>query len=142
MSNKTLAIISRLLAGTLLLFAIGGSAYDAFYPILRVVVCSSSIYLLWYFNSIKLNAIGWLFLLPAMLFNPFAPLPFDLIVWSVLDGIFGVLFLLSLGADEKWKINWSDEEGKDGVSGMLAGLVIVIVVGVVFALLGFDSGDA
>jgi hypothetical protein len=76
-----------------------------------------------------------------MIFNPFAPLHFSVLVWSIFDGIFGAWFFISLGADEKWKINWSDEADKDGVSGMLAGLVIIIVFTTVCLLLGIDVGS-
>lgn len=126
--RKNIAISVRIIAGLMLLLAVSDLSYS-YYQVLRVVICGSAIFLIWYFNSIKQGAIGWSFIVPALLFNPFLPVYLDKQIWQALDVVFSLQFFLALGADENMKINWSDEVGKDGFSGLFAYLLLSVVIG-------------
>lgn len=92
---KQLSLIVRVVAGLMLLFAIGDHAYS-YYQLLRLVICGASIFLIWYFLQAKIEWLGWLFIVPAIVFNPIFPIYMDKSTWQLLDLIFGVGFLASL----------------------------------------------
>lgn len=95
-----MAVTVRILAGVMLLLAIGNWPYS-YYQLLRIAVCGASIFLIWYFQKINMKPLSMIFLFPAILFNPIAPFYLDKQFWHTLDMIFGLLFLASLSADYK-----------------------------------------
>ncbi len=94
-STKQLSLIVRVSACLMLLFAIGDLPYS-YYQVLRIAVCGASIFLIWYFVQAKIAWLGWLFIIPAILFNPILPLYLDKSTWQLFDLLFAVLFLASL----------------------------------------------
>jgi len=100
---KQLSIIIRVIAGLMLLFAVGDLPYS-YYQLLRVAVCGASLFLVWYFIKLKIDWLGWIFIIPAILFNPIFPIYMDKSTWQILDLVIGVLFLASLTTYNKEKI--------------------------------------
>ena len=96
--QKQLSIVARVLSGGMLIFALGDMPYS-YYQLLRIVVCSSSLFVLWYFIEDKKVALGWLFAVPAILFNPLAPIYLQRETWQLLDLVFAVAFFASLSVD-------------------------------------------
>ncbi len=101
MENKNLSIIVRVVAGIMLLLALGSWPYS-YYQLLRIVICGSSFFLVWYFINVKIEWLGWLFIIPGILFNPLFPFYLDKQLWQLLDIVFSLQFLASLGAT-KWE---------------------------------------
>lgn len=97
---KGLSVITRILAGLMLIIAVFDLPYS-YYQVLRIVICASSIFLCWYFVNAKIEWLGWLYIIPAILFNPVFPVYMDKSNWVVIDMIFGVFFLMSLVAINK-----------------------------------------
>lgn len=92
---KQLSLVVRVVAGLMLLIALGDLPYS-YYQLLRIVVCGVSIFLIWYFIQVKIEWLGWLFIVPAILFNPIFPVYMDKSAWQLLDLVFGVAFIASL----------------------------------------------
>ncbi len=99
-NHYTASKIVRIAAGLMLIAALASWEYS-YYQILRVVVCSASIYLVWYFFQTKTQWLAWLFIVAALLFNPIAPVYLDKSVWQLLDIAFATLYLASLAVDKK-----------------------------------------
>jgi len=100
MEYKSLATVIRIFTGLMLICALGSWPY-AYYQFLRIVVCGASFFLVWYFNEIQIKSLGWLFIVPGLLFNPIFPVYLDKQLWQTLDVAFGLLFLASLTAKGK-----------------------------------------
>ena len=94
-NTKQLSLIVRISAGLMLLFAIGDLPYS-YYQVLRIAVCGASLFLIWYFVQVKIEWLGWLFIIPAILFNPIFPVYLDKSTWHLLDLLFAILCLGSL----------------------------------------------
>lgn len=99
-NHHTTSKIVRVVVGLMLIAALGSWEYS-FYQLLRVAVCSASIYLVWYFFQTKTQWLAWLFIVSALLFNPIAPVYLDKSVWQLLDITFAILFLGSLAIGKK-----------------------------------------
>ena len=100
---KQLSLIVRAVSGLMLLFALEDQPYS-YYQTLRIVVCGASIFLAWYFIQAKIEWLGWIFIIPAILFNPIFPIYMDRSTWQLLDLVFGLMFIVSLCAYSKEKI--------------------------------------
>lgn len=98
MENKNLSLIVRIVAGVMLVLAMASWPYG-YYQLLRLVICGASIFLIWYFYSIDKRSVGWLFIIPAVLFNPLIPLYFARETWIPLDVAAACLFFGSILAD-------------------------------------------
>jgi hypothetical protein len=94
---KTLSIAVRIVAGALLAVAILDLPYS-YYNFLRITVCGSSIFMIWYFYKFNLPGLSWIFVIPAILFNPFMPIFLDKSTWVSIDIIISGLFFGSLMA--------------------------------------------
>ncbi len=92
---KQLSAIIRTVAGLMLLVAISDLPYS-YYQLLRIVICGASLFLVWYFIKAKIEWLGWIFIIPAILFNPIFPIYLDKYTWQLVDLIFGSMFILSL----------------------------------------------
>lgn len=101
-STKQLSVIIRIVAGLMLLVAISDLPYS-YYQLLRIVICAASIFLVWYFIKSKIDWLGWIFIIPAILFNPIFPIYLDKSAWQLFDLLFGSLFIVSLSALNKEK---------------------------------------
>ena len=95
--TRQLSLVARVVAGLMLLFAIGDLTYS-YYQILRIVICGASIFLTWYFIHAKIELLGWMFIVRANLFNPVFPIYMEKSTWQILDLLFGIMFLGSLAA--------------------------------------------
>lgn len=93
--TKQLSLVVRGIAGLMLLIALGDQPYS-YYQLLRIIICGASIFLVWYFIQVKIEWLGWLFIVPAILFNPILPIYMDKTTWQLWDLVFGVVFLASL----------------------------------------------
>lgn len=100
---KQLSLVVRVAAGLMLLLALGDHPYS-YYQILRIVVCGASIFLIWYFIQAKIEWLGWVFIIPAILFNPVFPIYMEKSTWQFLDLLFGVMFLGSLSTYSREKL--------------------------------------
>jgi len=100
MEYKKLSVAVRLTAGIMLLLALADWPYS-YYQILRIVVCASSLFLIWYFKELHLDTLGYVFIIPAVLFNPIIPIYLDKQLWHTLDVAFGLFFLVSLTAKSR-----------------------------------------
>lgn len=100
MEYKSISTIARLSSGIMLLLALGSWPYS-YYQLLRIVVCAASFFLVWYFITIKIEWLGWLFVIPGLLFNPLFPVYLDRSIWQMLDVIFSMLFLGSIAVNQK-----------------------------------------
>lgn len=100
---KQLSVLVRAISGLILLFALSEQPYS-YYQVLRIVICGASIILIWYFIQAKIEWLGWLFIIPAILFNPIFPVYMDKSTWQLLDVLFAILFLGSLSAYNKERV--------------------------------------
>lgn len=94
---KLPAMWSAVIAGGMLILAIGDWEYY-YYEILRLVVFASSCILWYYFASIQKKGWGWLFISSAILFNPLIPFNLERETWQLLDVGYAVAFFSSLSA--------------------------------------------
>ena len=101
MSNDTISRVVRIVPGIMLITAVGSWEYS-YYQLLRITVCSAAIYLVWYFANLKIQWLIWAFLAAAILFNPIAPIYLDRSTWQLIDILFGLLFIGSLGVTTKY----------------------------------------
>lgn len=93
--SKQFSLVVRIVAGLMLLIALGDHPYS-YYQLLRIIVCGASIFLTWYFMQAKIEWLGWAFIVPAILFNPIFPIYMDKSTWQLFDLVFGIAFLASL----------------------------------------------
>lgn len=87
--------IARIVAGAMLLLALGSWQYG-YFQLLRVVVCGVGLYSGWYFLEIKQPSWAWFFFLTAVLFNPIVIVSLQKSTWQLLDLAVGAVFLISL----------------------------------------------
>lgn len=97
--HKQISAIVKVVAGIMLLLALGSWGYS-YYQILRVVVCASSIYLAWHMFELKQSGWGWGFVASAALFNPVFPVYLDRSVWQIIDVAVAVFFFASFSAEK------------------------------------------
>lgn len=102
MERKQLATVVRVVAGVMLLLALGSWEYS-FYQMLRVVVCGASVFLAWHLFDIKQIGWAWVFVVTGILFNPIAPIHLARETWQVLDFVAAVIFFSSFAAETKKK---------------------------------------
>ena len=102
MDRKHLATAIRVVAGVMLLLALGSWEYS-FYQFLRVVVCGASIFLAWHLFDTKQTGWAWVFVITAVLFNPIAPIHLARETWQIIDFIAAILFFSSFSAEAKKK---------------------------------------
>lgn len=100
MDRKQLATATRVVAGVMLLLALGSWEYS-FYQLLRVVVCGVSIFLAWHLFDTKQTGWAWVFVVTGILFNPIAPIHLARETWQVIDFIAAILFFSSFAAETK-----------------------------------------
>ncbi len=102
MDRKQLATATRVVAGVMLLFALGSWEYS-YYQILRVVVCGASVFLAWHLFDTKQTGWAWVFVVTGILFNPLAPIHLAKETWQIIDFVTAILFLSSFAAETKKK---------------------------------------
>lgn len=102
MDRKQLATAVRVVAGVMLLLALGSWDYS-YYQILRVVVCGASVFLAWHLFEIKQVGLAWAFVVAAVLFNPIAPIYLAKDTWQLIDLGAAILFFSSFTAEAKSK---------------------------------------
>lgn len=98
MEHKQISAIVKVVAGIMLLLALGSWEYS-YYQILRVVVCASSAYLAWHMFDIKQQGWGWGFVAAAVLFNPVYPIYLDKSVWQLVDVAVAIFYFASFSAE-------------------------------------------
>lgn len=101
-NTKQFALTVRFVSGLMLIIALGDQPYS-YYQILRIVICGSSLFLVWYFMQNKLEWLGWFFIIPAILFNPVLPIYLEKSTWQLLDLFFGISFFVSILMHNKEK---------------------------------------
>lgn len=92
---KKFSIIARGIAAILLFLALGDQSYG-YYKLLRWVTCGAGAYSAFIAVSVEKKFWVWVFGITALIFNPLIPFHFSIEIWSVIDIIAGVLFLISL----------------------------------------------
>lgn len=102
MDRKQLATALRVVAGVMLLLALGSWEYS-YYQILRVVVCGASVFLAWHLFDTKQTGWAWVFVVTGILFNPLAPIHLAKETWQIIDFVAAILFLSSFAAETKKK---------------------------------------
>jgi len=67
-----------------------------YYTLLRLVVCGTSLYLIWFAKSI--NRQGWMWTMGfiTLLFNPIIPVHFAKAIWSLVDLVVAIIFLVGI----------------------------------------------
>ncbi|MCK4325941.1 hypothetical protein KAW55_04225 [bacterium] len=80
----------------MLLLAIPPGWPYGYYSLLRLVVCGTSVYLVW--SARQINKDGWMWAMGfvALLFNPILPIHLDKFTWSVIDLGIAILFVISI----------------------------------------------
>ncbi len=102
MDRKQLATAIRVVAGVMLLLALGSWEYS-YYQILRVVVCGASVFLAWHLFDFKQTGWAWVFVVTGILFNPIAPIYLERETWQMIDFAAAILFFSSFAAETKNK---------------------------------------
>lgn len=102
MDKRQLAAGARVVAGIMLLLALGSREYY-YYQILRVVVCAAAAILVWYFFEKKQSGWALAFMSVAILFNPVTPIYLAKETWQATDLFAGILFFASFSAESKKK---------------------------------------
>ena len=67
-----------------------------YYTLLRLVICGSAIYLIWFSKTI--NRQGWMWTMGfiALLFNPIIAIHLNKELWSIIDLVVAIIFLITL----------------------------------------------
>lgn len=102
MNRRQLSTAIRVVAGVMLLLALGSWEYS-FYQILRIVVCGASIFLAWHLFDTKKTGWAWTFVVTAVLFNPLAPIYLARETWQLIDFAAAALLFASFSAETKQK---------------------------------------
>lgn len=102
MERRQLSTVVRVVAGVMLLLALGSWEYS-YYQILRVVICGASIFLAWHLFDTKNAGWAWAFVATSILFNPIAPIYMARETWQLIDFAAAVLFFASFSAETKKK---------------------------------------
>ena len=79
----------------LLVAAILGEWPYGFYILLRIVVCSTSVYLAWWSARLKKPTLLWVLSGIGILFNPLVPVHISRDVWRVLDALAFVILVIA-----------------------------------------------
>jgi hypothetical protein len=87
--------IIRVLVGAVLYWAIWKHDYS-YYIMLRWIVFSLSVYTIWKSFKININFWLWVYVIVALLFNPFFPFHLDKSFWVYIDLIVGSTILTSI----------------------------------------------
>ena len=93
--HKWTSIISRLVAATMLVWALGSHSYD-FYVLLRWVVCVVSAYMTYTSYTQEKQGWVWTFGIIALFFNPLIPVHLSRETWGIIDLATGGIFVASL----------------------------------------------
>jgi hypothetical protein len=102
MERKQVATAVRVIAGVMLLLALGSWEYS-FYQLLRIVVCGASAFLAWHLFENKQTGWAWAFVVLAVVFNPVAPIYLAKETWQMIDFAAAILFFSSFSAETKVK---------------------------------------
>ncbi len=102
MERNQLSTVVRVVAGAMLLLALGSWEYS-YYQLLRIVVCGASIFLAWHLFDTKKVGWAWAFVVTAILFNPLAPIYLARETWQMIDFAAAALFFASFSAETKKK---------------------------------------
>lgn len=80
----------------MLLFAIPQGWPYGYYTLLRLVVCGTAVYVVWFAKTI--NKQGWMWTIGfiALLFNPLIPIHLDKAIWSFIDLVVAFIFFISI----------------------------------------------
>jgi hypothetical protein len=100
MDRKQLATAARIVAGVMLILALGSWEYS-YYQLLRIVVCVSAAFLAWYFFEKQQHNWGWVFVVTGILFNPIFPIYLARETWQMIDLAGAGVFFASFSADTK-----------------------------------------
>lgn len=108
MGSKNLSLIIKVIIGLMLLLALADWQYS-YYEVLRVVVCTSSVYLA--YDSYDKKRIVWtcIFIALAILFNPIIPIYLQKETWRIVDFVAALLVLASIFFDKKVTSNKSSD---------------------------------
>jgi len=101
-SEGTLSVLFRLVAGVMLILAIGIHP-SSFYSLLRWVVAASSLYSGWIMSQLKKSNWAWALFIIGILFNPIYPVYLDRTTWQMIDVIVAVFFFISLSVDKQYE---------------------------------------
>lgn len=101
--NKRLLLIPGIIAAAMLFLAPAPWPYG-YYQLLRLVVCGTAIYFAFTAFHRQKNWAIWLFAPIAALFNPLISIHLDREIWTPIDIICGVLFIVSSTLVGKTKI--------------------------------------
>lgn len=93
-------MIIRIINIILLLFSFGNLPY-AYYNLLRLVVCGSSIYLGYQYNQNKSEGFSWALYIQAFIYNPLFPMYLGRELWVIVNAISIALFIGTYIADKK-----------------------------------------
>jgi len=91
--SKTPIILSIFL---LMMPVFNSSLEIGYYTFLRLVVCGTAIYLIYFSNSMNQKIWMWITGLTALLFNPLIRVELGKDTWQVIDVIVSILFLISI----------------------------------------------
>ncbi len=89
------SIVAKLIAAVMLFAALGRHAYD-YYTLLRWIACGVCAYTA--FQAMQSKKTGWLiiFVIAAVVLNPFAPVHLKRDTWAIVDVAVAVLLLVSI----------------------------------------------
>jgi hypothetical protein len=93
--NKNKNIILIIAAIFLFTTLLDGLPYG-FFTILRFVVCAATTYIAWVSYDHQKANWCWAFGIIAVLFNPFIPIHLNRDLWSIIDVVTGVFFIVSV----------------------------------------------
>ena len=89
------SILAKLIAAVMLFAALGRHAYD-YYTLLRWIACGVCAFTA--FQAVQSKKTGWLiiFVIAAVVLNPFAPVHLKRDTWAIVDVAVAVLLLVSI----------------------------------------------
>lgn len=85
----------KVVAIAMLIGALFSVPYFAYYQLMNWVVVGAALVTAWQAHTINKGWLMWLFILVAVVFNPLAPMYFQVDVWQIADIVVAILFLLS-----------------------------------------------
>jgi hypothetical protein len=94
-SNLTFSVVARIIASTLLFWALSRHPYG-YFTLLRWVVCGVAAYSAYVSTTEKRIPWAWIFGIVALIFNPLIPARINRATWTYVDVAAGILFLLSV----------------------------------------------
>ncbi len=96
MNNKQLIKVPIVLSLIMLLLAILPVWPYGYYTLLRLVVCGTAIYLVWFSKAINKQAWMWVMGFIVLLFNPLIPIRLGKEMWVFIDLVIAVIFIIYL----------------------------------------------